>query len=124
MKKTLFFLGLIITLLSCDKSKKLDIKSFRSGTFEIPGDDKIDKTVFTRKDTLQIETYGDRVDSLAIHWKNNFNYTLRMLNPKTDLDKELINVKITKIKSNSYNFEAIIGHSNYIQKGTVNKIVE
>jgi len=123
MKKIVVFI-VCVSLFSCVERNKIDVKSFRTGTFEIPGDEKLDRTIFTRNDTLQIEKYGNRVDSLAIHWKNNFNYTLRMLNPKTDLDKELINVKITKVTPKAYNFEAIIGHSNYIQKGTVNKISE
>ncbi len=123
MKKTLLVI-VLISLSSCIERNKVDIKSFRTGTFEIPGDEKTKRTVFTRNDTLQIEKYGNRIDSLAIFWKNNFNYTLRMLNPKTDLDYQLINVKITGVKSNSYTFEAIIGHSNYVQKGSVTKISE
>lgn len=97
---------------------------FRTGTFEIPAGDKYERTTFVRKGDYQIETYKDRVDTLSIHWKNNFNYTLQMLDPKSELDNEPINVKITGVTSNSYDFEAIIGHSNYVQKGTVIKIEE
>lgn len=123
MKKIIIF-SLFIGFIACKTDTKMNIKNFRTGTFEIPSDGKTDRTVFTRNDTLQIEKYGNRIDSLEIYWKNNFQYTLRMLNPKTDLDNELINVKITGIKTNSYTFEAVIGHSNYVQNGTVNKISE
>lgn len=111
-------------MLSCTNSKSLNIQDFRQGNFEIPGADKYEKTLFTRVDSLQVETYKDRVDSLSIIWKDNFNYTLKMLNPKSALDKEPIRVKITGIKAHSYTFEAVIGHSNYKQKGTVYKLVD
>lgn len=109
-------------LASCLNDEKLDVLNFKTGTFEIPSGKGFDKTIFIRKDSLQIETYSNRVDSLSIVWKDNFNYKLQMLNPKSALDKEPIRVKITGIKSNSYTFEAVIGHSNYKQKGTVVKI--
>lgn len=115
---------IIITFSSCKEIEKLDVESFKTGKFEIPAEKKILRTVIIRTDSLQIETYGGRTDTLAIHWKNSFNYTLKMLHPKTDLDNQLINVKITGVKANSYTFDAIIGHSNYVQKGTVYKLTE
>ena len=115
---------LLVVFSSCKEIEKLDVESFKIGKFEIPAEKKIERTVIIRTDSLQIETYGNRTDTLAIHWKNSFNYTLKMLHPKTDLDNQLINVKITGVKANSYTFEAIIGHSNYVQKGTVYKLTE
>jgi hypothetical protein len=44
-----------------------------------------------------------------------------MLHPKTAIDEDPIHVKITNLKKDSYDFEAVIGHSNYIQKGTIYK---
>lgn len=120
-------LGLFISLLflsSCSSSGNVDLNSFRTGTFEIPAGKGFDKTMFVRTDSLQIEFYQNRTDSLSIVWKDNFNYTLYMLHPTSKLDKEPIRVRITSVKANSYEFEAIIGHSNFKQKGTVNKIVE
>lgn len=116
MKNALIICAILLTFSSCIEDKKLDIESFKIGKFEIPAEKKIERTVIIRTDSLQIETYGNRTDTLAIHWENSFNYTLKMLNPRTDLDNELINVKITGIKTNSYTFEAIIGHSKYVQK--------
>ena len=51
-----------------------------------------------RTDSLQIEKYEDRIDTLTITWKNNFNYTLKMMHPKTALDEDPIYVKITNLK--------------------------
>jgi hypothetical protein len=44
-----------------------------------------------------------------------------MLHPKSKKDEAPIHVKITSIKKNSYTFEAVIGHSNFIQKGEIFK---
>ncbi|PHR72220.1 MAG: hypothetical protein COA67_05270 [Lutibacter sp.] len=123
MKKIILFISIILVISSCAEREKVDIESFKIGKFEIPAEKKIQRTVIIRTGSLQIETYGNRTDTLAIHWKNSFNYTLKMLHPKTDLDNQLINVKITGIKVNSYTFEAVIGHSNYVQKGTVYKLL-
>ncbi|MDT0551701.1 hypothetical protein [Urechidicola vernalis] len=116
----LFFLAVLVA--ACSSGGNVDVKSFRTGTFEIPAGQGFDKTKFVRTDSLQIEYYQNRTDSLKIVWKDNFNYTLYMLQPKSKLDKEPIRVRITSVKANSYEFEAIIGHSNFKQKGTVNKI--
>jgi hypothetical protein len=109
-------------LFSCQNKQKLNVQNFKTGTFEIAAGKDFDQTTFIRKDSFQIETYGDKTDSLSIVWKDNFNYTLKMLNPKSGLDREPIRVKITGITSDSYDFEAIIGYSNYKQNGTVTKI--
>ena len=122
--KYLLVIWCCIVLVSCTKEKPLTVLDFRTGGFEIPGGESFEKTTFKRTDSLQIESYGNRIDSLSIVWKDNFNYTLQMLNPKSALDKEPIRVKITGIKSNSYSFEAVIGHSNYKQDGIVFKILE
>lgn len=120
MKKIALIFVLLITFVSC-KNDELNPERFKTGTFEIPEGKGYEKTVIIRQDSLQIEKYEDRIDSLSIIWKNNFNYTLKMLHPKTAIDEDPIHVKITSLKKDSYDFEAVIGHSNYIQKGTIFK---
>ena len=44
-----------------------------------------------------------------------------MINPKTAIDEDPIHIKITSIDKDSYEFEAVIGHSNYVQKGKLIK---
>lgn len=124
MKKTIIILLLPFISFSCINQGKVNLKNFRTGTFEIPAGKGFDKTTFIRTDSLQIEFYQNRTDSLSIVWKNNFNYTLRMLHPKSDLDREPIRVKITGVKAISYDFEAVVGHSNFKQKGKVIKIAD
>ena len=134
-----FYAFLVLFLVfSCSPERKGDPLRFKFGTFEIPASDNYGKTVIIRKDSLQIEQYTKKVsistdslvtekeitkiDTLYIKWKNNFTYSLRMKNPKTDLDKDPIFVQITKVTDTSYSFTARIGYSNFKQKGTVYKV--
>jgi len=120
LKKSLTIILISFLLVACfkyDNSKNI----FKEGTFELPAGKNFSATTIIRKDSFQIEQYGDRVDTLIIHWKNNFAYNLKMLRPKTDFDKEVIHVKIKKIHNKSYDFEAKVGYSNFIQKGTIRK---
>jgi len=123
MKKIVLFISIITLCIGC-KESTLTPDRFKSGTFEIPEAKGYSKTIITRIDSLQIEHYDQRIDTFSISWKNNFNYSLKMKKPKSALDSELIHVKITSIKKNSYDFEAVIGHSNYTQKGTITKIAD
>lgn len=120
MKKILVAIVLISLIISC-KGDDLDADRFKVGTFEIPEGKGYEKTIITRVDSIQIETYQNRVDTLSITWKNNFNYTLKMLHPRTAIDEDPIHVKITSIQKDSYEFEAVIGHSNFKQKGVLIK---
>ena len=123
MKKLILLPLLLVVLFSCkNKNEAPDADRFKSWTFEIPAGQGYEKTIIIRQDSIQIEKYEDRIDTLSISWKNNFNYTLKMLHPKTAIDEDPIHIKITNIKDNSYEFEAVIGHSNYVQKGEITKI--
>ncbi|MFD1292724.1 hypothetical protein ACFQ5N_02655 [Lutibacter holmesii] len=120
MKKIAFIIAILTLTVSC-KNEPLNPDRFKTGTFEIPAGKGYEKTVIIRQDSLQIEKYVDRIDTLSIVWKNNFNYTLQMLHPKTAIDEDPIHVKITSIEKDSYEFEAVIGHSNFVQKGEIIK---
>jgi len=119
MKKITILL-VFFAIYACN-TKPLNPDRFKKGTFEIPEGKGFSTTYITRTDSLQIEKYDNRIDTLSIIWKNNFNYTLKMVHPKNAIDEEPIHVKITNLYDNSYEFEAVIGHSNYIQKGTITK---
>lgn len=115
------FLLFTIFISSCKTENKTNAFQFRTGTFEIPAGEKYTKTIVIRKDKYQIEHYENRIDTLLIEWENNFKYTLKMLHPKSELDKKPIQVKITNIKENGYDFVAKIGYSKFEQKGTLIK---
>ncbi|MEX6625659.1 hypothetical protein [Tenacibaculum salmonis] len=137
----LFVFLVSFLIISCNSSadKKGDPTRFKYGTFEIPGSDNYGKTTIVRTDSLQIEEYTKKIsvsssdnvitekeekhiDTLFIKWKNSFAYSLRMKNPKNDLDKDPIFVQITKVTDSSYSFTAKIGYSNFKQNGTVYKV--
>ena len=120
MKKIALIIVVLVSILAC-KNDALNPDRFKTGTFEIPEGKGYEKTIIIRQDSIQIETYADRIDTLSIVWKNNFNYTLKMIHPKTAIDEDPIHVKITSIKKDSYEFEAVIGHSNFVQKGKLIK---
>ncbi|WP_111709499.1 hypothetical protein [Lutibacter citreus] len=119
--KKIALIVLFLTLVTSCQDEPLNPDRFKSGTFEIPEGKGYEKTIIIRQDSLQIEKYQDRIDTLSISWKNNFNYTLKMINPKSAIDEDPIHIKITNIESNSYEFEAVIGHSNFVQKGELIK---
>lgn len=120
MKKIVLIIFVFTLLVSC-KKEPLDSDRFKTGTFEIQAGKGFDKESIIRKDSIQISQYGTKIDTLKITWKDNFNYSIKMINPKSAIDKEPIHIKITNIEDNSYDFEAKIGYSNYIQKGTIIK---
>jgi len=120
MKNISIIIVFLMIIVSC-KNDELSLDRFKTGTFEIPEGKGYEKTLIIRTDSLQLEKYEDRIDTLTITWKNNFNYTLKMMHPKTALDEDPIYVKITNLKKDSYEFEAVIGHSNFVQKGEIIK---
>ncbi|CAL2079607.1 conserved protein of unknown function [Tenacibaculum sp. 190524A02b] len=138
MKTYIFLLASFIFIVSCSPEKKGDPDRFKKGVFEFPSIGNISKIKITRVDSLQIEEYTEKIstfknsistekiikhiDTFYIKWKNNFNYTCIMKNPRTNLDKDPIFVQITKVKDNSYDFSLRVGYSNFKQKGTVHKV--
>jgi len=111
-------------LLSCGDTKKLDIRSFRTGTFETSLEGSDATSTATRNKFLQIETYNSQKDTFEIKWKSNFEYILTKVNPKNRLDSTRFFVRITGVKGNSYTFRANYEGSNFKQKGTVLKIAD
>ncbi|MCF6349656.1 MAG: DNA topoisomerase IV [Flavobacteriaceae bacterium] len=85
-------------------------------------DDHTTVSFATRNKTTQVETFNGKKDTFLIHWKSDFEYTLKKTNPKNDLDSTEFIVKITGIYKNSYTFKAYFKGSNFKQKGKVIKI--
>lgn len=132
MRNLLAILTIIVTVVSCQSEIKDNSDRFKKGVFEIPAGEGYNKTVITRKDSLQIEEYEKainnsdvkrkHIDTLYIKWKNNFFYSLKMKSPKKELDKDPIYVQITKVTDSSYQFKAKIGFSKFATDGTIYKI--
>ena len=121
--KNLIISTVILFLFACSQKKeKVGIYQFKQGAFKIAATEKYKETLIVRKDSFQIEQYENRIDTLLIKWNGNFKYTLKMLHPKTELDKKTIHVKITAIKKNNCDFIAKLDHSNFEQKGSLYKV--
>ncbi|WP_139959373.1 hypothetical protein [Flavicella sediminum] len=125
MLKKIFFVAaslFICLLISCKQERKTTPFSFETGSFKTYLENKKDSSSFYRTKDFQIETYRSQVDTFHIEWKNKFEFRLLKVNPKSKLDSTEFVVKITKIKDNSYEFQANYVNNNFKQKGSTIKI--
>jgi hypothetical protein len=111
-----------LLLTSCKSEFEDNSDRFKLGVFEIPAGKGFVKETIIRKDSIQISKHGNDVDTLSIKWKNNFFYTLKYINPKTELEKDPMFVQINKIHKDSYDFTVKIGFSKFSKKATVYKV--
>ena len=118
--KRIIILLLLITI-SCKHSNS-DITKFKTGTFKTSLKDSDITSIAVRNDSIQVETYNNVKDTFAITWESNFEYILKKIHPKSELDSTPFYVKITGFKGNSYTFKAHYKGSNYTQQGNAVKI--
>jgi hypothetical protein len=126
MKKTpISILISTLLLLSCYNVEH-DYKKFKTGKFKfeykVNGINKV--TFFERNDSIEIETFEGETDTSKIRWVNDGEYILQKLNPKNNLEKKAINMKILTTSKNSYTFEFGIVGSDEKQRGTVFKLAD
>lgn len=121
--KRLSVLLLLPLLVSCYEQER-NCKDFKTGTFrfEHEVDGKIQSTVFTRTDSLEIETYNGKTDTSTVRWVSDCEYILRKKNPKTMQEQKAVGIKILSTSGNSYTFEFGIVGSDAKQKGTATKL--
>ena len=110
------------TLISCKSDLEDNSDRFKVGTFEIPAGKGFVKETIIRKDSIQISKHGNHIDTLSIKWKNNFFYTLKYINPKTELQKDPMFIQINKVHDDSYDFTVKIGFSKFSKKATIFKV--
>ena len=122
MKKILFIIAGILVFTSCKSEFEDNSNRFKKGVFEIPAGKGFVKETIIRKDSIQISKHGNHVDTLSIKWKNNFFYTLKYINPKTELQKDPMYIQINKIHKESYDFTVKIGFSKFSKKATIFKV--
>ena len=122
MNKLVFILAGFLILSSCKSEFEDNSNRFKTGVFEIPAGKGFVKETIIRKDSIQISKHGTHVDTLSIKWKNNFFYTLKYINPKTELQKDPMYVQINKIHNDSYDFTVKIGFSKFTKKATIFKV--
>lgn len=114
--------SLVLTIFSCKSEFADNSDRLKVGVFEIPAGKGFVKETIIRKDSIQISKHGDQIDTLSIKWKNNFFYTLKYINPKTELQKDPMYIQINKIEKDSYDFTVKIGFSKFTKKATMYKV--
>ena len=117
---------LLIILLSFTSCYQLErnCSDYKTGAFEftytIDGIEK--KGSINRTEDLQIETYGNKIDSSMVRWVNDCEVIFKTINPKSMAERKDIHLKILATTSNSYTFEySYVGESKK-QKGTAYKL--
>lgn len=124
MKKTLL-LPLLLSIVSCYNVEH-NCKDFKTGKFrfdyEVDGVKKT--TLFTRNDSIEIETFEGKTDTASIRWVNDCEYILKKMHPKNMAEEKAIDMKILSTSGNTYTFEfGMVGVAQK-QKGTVTKLEE
>ena len=120
MKKLLVALALILA--GC--APEQNCKDFKTGEFRfettIGGVKKT--TLFTRTDSLEIETFDGRTDTATVRWVNDCEYVLRKRHPKNMAEEKAVSIRILTTGKNTYTFEYGLTDSDARQQGTVTKI--
>lgn len=122
MRTVFAFLSLSFLLSWSCGQERMNINSLKQGTFKTVLDDSELSSTAVRKDSIQIESFNNKLDTFKIFWKNDFEYVLTKTHPKTLLDSTPFHVKIIEVKQNSYSFVASYKGSNFKQNGTAVKL--
>ncbi len=118
----LFIFCLILT--SCFDNIQRNCTDYKTGTFtsEITINNKLYKSHFTRTDSLQIETYDNKVDSSSVRWINDCEVVFKTINPKSRAERKDIHLKILTTTDSTYTFEYSYVGEELKQKGIAKKI--
>ncbi len=100
-------LSLIVVLLVSCYTPERNCKDFKVGTFKYEAlvNNKLEKTLFIRNDSLQIEIYKGKTDTSKIRWVNDCEFILTPVNPESILDQYQLHMKILSTTENTYQFE-------------------
>jgi hypothetical protein len=121
--KKLLLIPILLLLASCYNVER-NCKDFKTGTFrfdyEVEGVTKT--TLFTRNDSIEIETYDGKTDTASIRWVNDCEYVLKKLHPKNMAEEKSIGMRILSTSGDTYTFEFGMVGAAQKQKGTVTKL--
>lgn len=96
----------LLFLTSCYESER-NCSDFKTGTYEFEAlsGTEIFKTTITRNDSIEIDFFDGKSDTSLIRWINDCEYVLEKLNPKNQVEKKAILIKILTTKQDTYTFE-------------------
>lgn len=121
MKKILLVLPFM--LMSCFEQER-NVADFKNGKFEfvqeVNGNKQV--TVFERSDSLQIETFKNKIDTARVRWVSDSEFILQKLHPKTMNERKAISMKILSTNKIGYMFEYSFVGEEKKQQGFATKI--
>ncbi len=123
MKKILPSLCIMALCTSCFQPER-NCADFRTGTFEFEAflEGKLQKTVFTRNDSIEIDRFQGKSDTSSVRWLNDCEYILTNLNPDSRAEEKPLHIKILTTEGNTYTFEyGLVGETKK-QRGTAVKV--
>lgn len=123
MKKILLSLCLLALCASCFQPER-NCTDFRTGNFEFEAflEGKLQKTVFTRNDSIEVDVFQGKSDTSSVRWLNDCEYILTNLNPKNRAEEKPLHIKIISTEKNTYTFEyGLVGEAKK-QRGTAVKV--
>jgi len=117
-------LGFFFLLFTSCYQQERNCTDFKTGKFtsetEIEG--KKYTSTFERNDSIQIESYEEKIDTFKIRWTNDCEYIIQNKHPKNRAEKKPVQMKILTTNSKSYTFEySFVGDSKK-QRGTATKL--
>lgn len=123
MAKVIHLLCIFFSVSSCYEVER-NCNEFRTGTFSYTTlvNSEIQTSRFYRDTLFEIEEFMGKIDTSRVRWINDCEFILTKLNPKNNLDKKPIRIKILTTNRNQYTFEyAKVGDDRNIVRGTVIK---
>ena len=123
MKKILPSLCIMALCTSCFQPER-NCADFRTGTFEFEAflEGKLQKTVFTRNDSIEIDRFQGKSDTSSVRWLNDCEYILTNLNPDSRAEEKPLHIKILTTEGNTYTFEyGLVGETKK-ERGTAVKV--
>jgi len=127
--RRIFPVLLFLIFLGCYEVER-NCQDFKTGEFEFNYTiDGVKKTGrFIRTETLNIDYYEGKIDTSSVRWINDCEFILKKLNPKSNIDKDAIHMKILSTNgTSSYTFEYKLAVKKpnqplRVEKGTAYKI--
>lgn len=123
MQKSLFILSICALMLSCFQPERR-CTDFKTGSFEFEAfiNGELQKTQFTRNDSIEVDHFMGKTDSSSVRWLNDCEYIITNLNPKNRAEEKPLHIKIVTTKGNAYTFEYGLVGESLKQRGTAVKV--
>lgn len=122
-KMKMIYLFMLLLFMSCYTPER-QCKNFKRGKYKYEAlvNGELEKTIFNRNDSLQIEIYKGQTDTSKIRWINDCEFILTPINPESILDQYQIHMKILSTSDNTYQFEYNVVGEKQKETGIAEKI--